>query len=511
MKYTGTNVPYVCMQTDSFCYKGTRQGNVIGVLFHSTGANNPNLKRYVQPSDNAPNKDAALAKLGVNKNGNDWNHIKRNAGLNAWIGKFADGTVGTVQTMPWDFLPWGCGKGKKGSCNDGWIQFEICEDKLTDETYFDAVYKEACELTAYLCKMFDLDPNGTRNVKGTSIPVITCHADAAALGFASSHADVNHWFSKYGKSMQTVRDDVSALLGIKKAATQAPSSNSYVASDNTDNSKVIWNYLMGNLGNAYAVAGIIGNLYAESGLRPNNLQNSFEKKLGMDDKTYTAAVDSGAYSNFVKDSAGYGLAQWTFWTRKQNLLNFAKSAGKSIGDLSMQLDYLWHELQGYKAMMSALMLAKTVYEASTIVLTQFEKPKDQSDSVKEKRAEYSQTFFDLYALNNAAQCNDPVQNTVQQPVNSAKYAKGDYVTIAGPMRLRCGPGLEYSQNKFSQMTVSAQSTNSRYSATGLAWYGKGVVFTALEIRQSAVGSWWARTPSGWICLEDAIKAYCKRR
>lgn len=83
----------------------------------------------------------------------------------------------------------------------------------------------------------------------------------------------------------------------------------------------------------------MGNLYAESGLNPQNLQNTYEKKLGYTDAVYTAAVDSGKYQNFVHDSAGYGLAQWTYWSRKQNMLNFARAAGKSIGDLEMQLDF----------------------------------------------------------------------------------------------------------------------------------------------------------------------------
>jgi hypothetical protein len=79
----------------------------------------------------------------------------------------------------------------------------------------------------------------------------------------------------------------------------------------------------------------MGNLFAESCFIPTNLQNTYEKKLGFTDATYTKAVDNGTYSNFIKDGAGYGIAQWTFWSRKQNLLNFAKSQQKSIGDLNM--------------------------------------------------------------------------------------------------------------------------------------------------------------------------------
>lgn len=125
MKYSSTNLPIVCMQTNSACYKGTTTMNIVGILWHSTGSNNPNLKRYIQPLETDNNYKEMIALLGKNKYNNDWNHIYREVGLNAWIGKLADGTVSAIQTMPWHYRPWGCGKGKYGSCNDGWIQFEI--------------------------------------------------------------------------------------------------------------------------------------------------------------------------------------------------------------------------------------------------------------------------------------------------------------------------------------------------------------------------------------------------
>lgn len=219
MKYNDSNKPIVCMQTQSTCYKGTSTMTVKGVLWHSTGANNPTLKRYIQPSDNDPNKEALIKLIGKNQYGNDWNHIERQAGLNCWIGKLADGTVATVQTMPWNYKPWGCGSGSKGSCNNGWIQFEICEDGLTDKTYFNKVYKEACEITAYLCKMYNIDPNGTVTVNGVKVPTILCHADSYDLKMGSNHGDIDHWFPKHGKSMKTARADVAALLAADTPVT----------------------------------------------------------------------------------------------------------------------------------------------------------------------------------------------------------------------------------------------------------------------------------------------------
>lgn len=214
MKYSSKNKPLQCMMTQSTCYKGTKKMTVKGVLWHSTGANNPTLRRYVQPDDNAKNRAELLKKIGKNTYNNDWNHIYVEAGLNAWIGELADETITTIQTMPWDYRPWGCGSGSKGSCNDGWIQFEICEDSLSNKTYFNKVYKEACELTAYLCTLYKLDPKGYTTLNGVKVPVILCHADSHNLGLGSGHADVMHWFKKHGKTMNDVRNDVAKLMNV---------------------------------------------------------------------------------------------------------------------------------------------------------------------------------------------------------------------------------------------------------------------------------------------------------
>lgn len=159
----------------------------------------------------------------------------------------------------------------------------------------------------------------------------------------------------------------------------------------------IWQGLKAAGCNDYGAAGMMGNLYAESALRSNNLQNAYEKKLGMGDDAYTAAVDNGTYTGFVNDSAGYGLAQWTYHTRKAALLDFAKKMGKSIGDLDMQIAFLVKELGSYAGTFSVLKSAKSVREASDKVLTDFERPADQSEAVKVKRAGYGQTYFDKYA------------------------------------------------------------------------------------------------------------------
>lgn len=163
------------------------------------------------------------------------------------------------------------------------------------------------------------------------------------------------------------------------------------------NEEKIWKFLKSKGFTDFGVAGLMGNLYAESGLSPINLQNSYEKKLNFTDQSYTQAVDNGSYTNFVKDAAGYGLAQWTYWSRKQNLLNYARSIGKSIGDLDMQLEFLCKELSGYSAVWKTLQSATSVFEASNAVLLQYERPANQSEAVQNKRASYGQAYYDEFA------------------------------------------------------------------------------------------------------------------
>jgi len=167
--------------------------------------------------------------------------------------------------------------------------------------------------------------------------------------------------------------------------------------------KQIWDYLKAQGMSDAGTAGVMGNMYAESGLRPNNLQNSYEGHLGMADAEYTEVVDRGTYTNFAGDKAGYGLCQWTYSTRKAALLSYAKNLGKSIGDLEMQLGFLMQELTtGYKSLLALLKTTATVQEASDAFLLQFERPADQSEARKKQRAGYGQKYFDKYAQKGSA-------------------------------------------------------------------------------------------------------------
>ena len=180
-----------CIFTNNDCYKKNVKIKPKGVMVHSTGANNPSLKRYVQPDDGL---------LGDNLYNNDWNRKGLSVCVHAFIGKLSDGTVATYQVLPWDHRGWHAG----GSANNTHISFEICEDGLKDEKYFSSIYKESVELTAHLCEMYGLDP--------LADGVVIDHKEGSERGIASGHGDVGHWFPKFGKTMDDFRKDVKAKM-----------------------------------------------------------------------------------------------------------------------------------------------------------------------------------------------------------------------------------------------------------------------------------------------------------
>ena len=205
-----------CILGNNDCFKAGQLVVPQGVMIHSTGANNPMLRRYVQPMVGCSDYNWLMELLGDNPNNNDWNQPRPGGNkvcVHGFIGKLADGSVASVQTLPWDIVGWHSGYANARSTTNanklGYISFEICEDDLKDPAYFSEVYREAVELTAYLCRMYGFDPLG-KNKYG--YPYITCHREGYDYGIAYCHADVLHWFPKFGKSMDDFRQDVKKEL-----------------------------------------------------------------------------------------------------------------------------------------------------------------------------------------------------------------------------------------------------------------------------------------------------------
>ena len=189
----------VLLFTKSDCYKANRKMKPKGIIVHSTGVNNTSLKRYIGPND---------GRVGVNLYNNHWNRAGVSACVHAFIGKDKRGAVCTYQTLPLDICSWGVGKGSKGSYNynPAYLQFEILEDNLKDEEYFNKVMREAQELCAKWCKEFNI-----------SVDKVISHKEAHDKGYGSNHRDCDHWLSKFGKDMKWFRAEIKKLM---KAVTK---------------------------------------------------------------------------------------------------------------------------------------------------------------------------------------------------------------------------------------------------------------------------------------------------
>ena len=180
----------------NLCYIAAQKMVPQGIVVHSTGANNPNLKRYVD----------AVDEVGVNQYGNHWNTATpggRKVCVHAFIGYDKSGQIRVAEILPLNICCWGVGKGKKGSynTNPAFIQFEICEDGLKDKTYYQKAFAVAAEYCAELCRTYNI-----------SIDKIVGHCEAYRQGYGSNHCDPEHWMKNFGETMDDFRKQVSKIL-----------------------------------------------------------------------------------------------------------------------------------------------------------------------------------------------------------------------------------------------------------------------------------------------------------
>ena len=302
------------------------------------------------------------------------------------------------------------------------ITIEVASDTTHPYAVTDAAYEALIKLVADICKR-----NNIKELKWKADKSLIGQVDKQNMTvhrwFANKSCPGDYLYERHGD----IANKVNKILGVvTNNVDGVPSTGS------VEDEKKIWNYLYSKIGNLYGVAGLMGNLFAESAMRSNNMQDSYQNRLGYNDVTYTAAVDDGSYTNFVKDGVGYGLAQWTYYTRKQALLNYAKSKNKSIGDLTMQLEFLCKELNGgFKSVLNDLKGATSVLEASNSVLFKFEAPADQSEAVQKTRASYGQGYYDKYA-------DKTVTNT---PSVESKFKVGDEIKLVAGATYTTGKAI----------------------------------------------------------------------
>lgn len=344
------------------------------------------------------------------------------------------------------------------------ITIEVACDKSEPYAVNDKAYNALIQLVADICKRNNIKKLLWKNDKSLIGQVdkqnMTLHRWFAntlcpATFLINHHADI--------------AEQVNKILG----ASEVP------AQGNTEDDKsrpaVIWNFLNEWLGNDYGVAGLIGNLDAESGLNPINLQNTYNTEFNVSDAEYTAQVDAG--QRIFMDSAGYGLAQWTYHTRKKGLLEFAVAKGCSIGCLRTQLEFLKKEMEeDFTSLVQTLKNAKSVREASDAVLTVYERPADMGEAVKAKREQMGQVYLKKFTQTNPEPDSTPSEPSTGFPSTPFKVK----VLI---------PDLNFRSTPSMSGTVKGQT-------------GKGV-FTITEVK----GEWGKlKSGVGWIFLGNP--EYC---
>lgn len=348
------------------------------------------------------------------------------------------------------------------------ITIEVASDNKEPYAVNARAYAALIDLVTDICKR-----NGIKK--------LLWKADKSLVGQVDKqNMTVHRWFTSkscpgtylYNKHPE-IASEVNKRLGVAENPVDTEPPVISTPANVKAEPKTIWDFFKGKGLSDFAVAGIMGNLHAESALLPNNLQNTYNTRLGMSDEAYTKAVDDGSYTNFVNDSAGYGLAQWTHSSRKQALLSYANGARKSIADLAMQLEFMWKELQSYTAVMKTLKDATSILEASNAVLTGYERPANQGESVQTQRAKNGQTYYDSYAKDGSAPSGSSSVFRVRVDISD--------------LNIRIGPGTNYAK-------------------TG-RFTGKGVFAISAESSGTGSTKGWGRLESGagWISLDFTTK------
>lgn len=206
---------YETLQTQNASFIRARAIKPIGIFVHSTGATNPNAKRYVD----------APALLGVNTYGNHWNKTTATKSVHAFIGLDINNEVVVCHTLPYNIACWGAGGGSKGSYNynpQAHVQFEVCEDNAprsgvsptqAQRDYYNSAWLAVEEYCTYLCKLLNLPASS-----------IVGHYEAAKRGYASNHSDPANWMKVFGDSMDKLRERVNKRLS-GETATLNPDSD----------------------------------------------------------------------------------------------------------------------------------------------------------------------------------------------------------------------------------------------------------------------------------------------
>lgn len=252
----------------------------------------------------------------------------------------------------------------------------------------DAAWDALIDLCTDICQRNDIKELKWLNDKGKALKVDVQNMVPHRWYNTKKSCPGTFLFDHYG--------DIAKKVNSNLKAKEPSIRDTTVSALSSKNEQKIWDFLMGKLNNEYAVAGIMGNLFALSSFVPNNLKAPDEKRLGMDDSTYTQKVNSGEYKDFVNDGAGYGLAMWANKGKKKKLLNGAQIRNKGIGNLNVQLDFLYNDMLEVEGLVKKLSNAENIKKPTRLFLTEY-KGQELNEDVLEKRVGYAKEIYSRHS------------------------------------------------------------------------------------------------------------------
>ena len=164
----------------------------------------------------------------------------------------------------------------------------------------------------------------------------------------------------------------------------------------------IWNKLRAKGFSEKATAAIMGNMMAESGLIPYRVQgdfgNGYERSIAYTQQVDDGVVSRDAFAYSGPGGGGYGLCQWTYFSRKLGLYRLAQSRGVSVGDEQLGVDWFYEEVQQseYRKTWDSLKSSSSIYDMVAVMLRNYEKPYDQSDSAVAQRTAFANRIYEAY-------------------------------------------------------------------------------------------------------------------
>lgn len=530
-------------------YTNPRKIKPTKIVLHSTGCAQQKIMAYIN-AENKPNTNAAVT---------------------GFIGEDSDGVICFVQTLPFNYRAWHAGSGRLGSYNNNGPGIEVCEpsggqkynggtisglDKEKYREYFNKTKQITIEVFGDFCKEYNLDP----------YTAIVDHQEAHKLGYGSNHGDIKHWWDRiYGYTMNDFRKDVAAYLRrttpgaaensiaiMGNATATAAQMKAYIAARNSNKK---WQNIVDIYIEEGKTEGVKGDVaFAQSCLETGNFTFKGDVAETQNNFAGIGTVGDGAKGHSFPDVRTGVRAQIQHlkaYASKEKLNNecvdprfglVTRGAATTVDALEGK----WATGAGYgkkiTSIYSAILAIQTAQTDTSIGAStpkQLYRVQVGAFSKKEKAfaleakllAEGFETciakadgFYKVQvgayatqalANNKVAELKRKGYNAIvsteeprpdsgtvdYKPTIKLKYSTGTYkVTVASGLNVRRGPGLTYAKKSLSQLTAAAQK---------LGGYKYGTVFTALEVVNGTKEAW-ARTPSGWICLELNGEVYATK-